>query len=104
MEASTMRWMTVVAEILGVSMSAQVEEAARAPIVVPGIADAVDAGVGDHFFVVALKNATVVSWGYNNKGQLGVGRAGQSAGSGRGQTMGFVGFGVCGPLSSQLLR
>jgi alpha-tubulin suppressor-like RCC1 family protein len=75
---------------LSVAAAPQVEEAARTPIVVPGIADASEAAIGNHFYLVLLKNGTVMSWGYNNAGQLGHGKAGAAAGSEPGKTMAFV--------------
>jgi alpha-tubulin suppressor-like RCC1 family protein len=68
----------------------QVEEAARTPIVVPGIAGAVEAAVGAHIYYVLLKDGTVMAWGMNNAGQLGNGRLGQLPGSEPGKTTPFV--------------
>ena len=77
---------------------AGVPEAARAPTRVPGVDDVIDAAIGDHFFVVARGDGHVVSWGYNNFGQLGNGRVGATAGSEAGKTMGFVVQGTPAPV------
>ena len=67
-----------------------IPEAVRVPTRVAGVDDVVDAAIGDHFFVVARRDGRVVSWGYNNFGQLGNGRVGSTAGSDADKTMGFV--------------
>jgi alpha-tubulin suppressor-like RCC1 family protein len=80
----------VVASLFTLEAASQVEEAARTPIVVPGIADAAEAAVGNHIYFVRLKNGTVMSWGYNNAGQLGNGRTGPTAGMEAGKTLPYV--------------
>jgi alpha-tubulin suppressor-like RCC1 family protein len=68
----------------------EVPEAVRTPTRVPGVENVATAAVGEHFFVVARTDGSVMTWGYNNYGQLGNGQVGPMAGSERGRTMPFV--------------
>jgi alpha-tubulin suppressor-like RCC1 family protein len=72
------------------SVIAPSREAVRAPTLVPGIEHVVDAAIGNHFFIVALQDGSVMTWGYNNAGQLGNGHVGATSGSEPGKTMAFV--------------
>ncbi|MEO8483511.1 MAG: hypothetical protein ABI634_14960 [Acidobacteriota bacterium] len=93
-------WTIVLALGMAVSITAQspVPEALRAPTVVPGVERAVDAAIGDHFYVVLRQDGSVMTWGYNNLGQLGNGRVGPTAGSEPGRTLGFVVEGKAQPI------
>jgi hypothetical protein len=76
----------------------EVPEAVRTPTIVPGVENVADAAVGEHFFIVARTDGSVLSWGYNNYGQLGNGRIGEMAGAAAGKTMGFVVQGRAEPV------
>lgn len=67
-----------------------IPEAVRTPTIVPGVDRAVDAAIGDHFYLVLRSDGSIMTWGYNNFGQLGTGRVGPTAGSEPGKTLGFV--------------
>jgi len=75
---------------LTLTATPQVEEAARTPIYVPGVSDAADVALGNHFYLVLRRDGTVMSWGYNNVGQLGNGHPGPTAGMEQGKTLPFV--------------
>src|SRR5262245_38952362 len=79
--------------------AAQVEEAARTPIAVPGVENAVAAAVGSHAYFVLLRNGTVLSWGVNNAGQLGNGGIGPAPGAEPGKTMPYVVQGKAEPIA-----
>ena len=61
--------------VIGASTAGLQEIAVRAPTIVPGIAGATQAAVGNDFYLVLLNDGRVLSWGSDRTGQLGRGGA-----------------------------
>jgi alpha-tubulin suppressor-like RCC1 family protein len=90
--------LTVTVALTSAQAPGGVPEAARAPIQVPGVDDVIEAAIGEHLYLVLRRDGHVLSWGYNNFGQLGNGTVGATAGSEPGKTLGFVVQGRAAPV------
>jgi len=80
-------------------LAAQTVDAVRKPVMLPGITGAVEAAMGQHFFLVRLADGSVVSWGLNSRGQLGTGRKVGLDGPNAGKRINDVAQGVPAPVT-----